>query len=454
MEFNAIIFCGKGTNLSPLSAVKDTGTTKALLPIANKPMIEYSLEWCDEAPFKTITVVSDKDALPSITEYVNSYQKRRAPQLQASTKLHCISSSQSSTGSILEDVVKNNPWLYRENIVILPCDFVTNVPAQVFIELYRENSDDNLGLAISYRNAFSAIDSKILKTNYTVYAEQDNGNTVLLDSYSKSHVSTCKSLNVRTQLLWRYPATKVSTNLLDAFIFFGKAELFDLVVGGDNAKFITNRSANKIKRDVARRSWRHSVPKDTVGLVILPPESDFLRCNNLAVYLEANRYFLKQAARQNAANQKPRAKNAATVGADCIIGEETDLGERTNVKRSVLGSKCLVGKKCRISGSVLLDGVILEDDVHLENCIIGRGAKVGAKTTLVNCTIEGSYTVGQDRNLKGETLTNLSMESIDAEADFEAGETDDDEDTAVYSDDDDESFDDSYGEDDDFVFSK
>lgn len=46
MEFQAIILCGPGTELTPLVSPY---LTKALLPIANKPMLYYSLEWCQRA---------------------------------------------------------------------------------------------------------------------------------------------------------------------------------------------------------------------------------------------------------------------------------------------------------------------------------------------------------------------------------------------------------------------
>ena len=72
-----MIFCGKGSSLSPFSSVKDTGTSKALLPVANRPMIEYVLEWCDQAPFKTVTVVCGTDALAGIGKVVDTYKEKR-----------------------------------------------------------------------------------------------------------------------------------------------------------------------------------------------------------------------------------------------------------------------------------------------------------------------------------------------------------------------------------------
>jgi translation initiation factor eIF-2B subunit gamma len=53
MECTAIILCGEGSRLSPFSAVRASGTAKALLPVDNKPLIGYGLDWCEKANFNS-----------------------------------------------------------------------------------------------------------------------------------------------------------------------------------------------------------------------------------------------------------------------------------------------------------------------------------------------------------------------------------------------------------------
>ncbi|ODV85896.1 hypothetical protein CANARDRAFT_27970 [[Candida] arabinofermentans NRRL YB-2248] len=450
MEFHAVIFCGKGSALSPISAIKDTGIPKALLPIANKPMIEYVLEWCDRAPFKYVSILTDNHSLTPISKYVEGYKLKRDPELTRSSTIQCLGSDASSTGSMLQqfrEVIFKN----TTNFVFLPCDFITDIPPQVLIEVYRGTDDDNLGLSVVYNNSFDSIDiNKMLKTNYTVYADTNDGNAVLLDQYSKSSVAISKFLKVRTQLLWRYPKTKVSTKLLDSFILFGDEKMFEIA---NEEKNTSNRSASKLKGDLARRSWKHSTLKETIGLFILPEQSMFARCNNLAVYMEANRYFLKLKARESTSSQsKKDNKNSATVGADSIVGESTELGEKTSVKRSVIGTNCKIGKRCRITGCVLLNNVTIDDDSHLENCIVGTGAIIESKAKLVNCNIEGTYTVGGNVSLKGETLVNLSLSDLQNDDGDDLYSDDDDHVAGGQSDDDDDDDDDDEDEYDDESF--
>lgn len=53
MEFTAVILCGEGHGLSLFSALSSNGLPKALIPIANKPMLGHVLDWCDRAFFKS-----------------------------------------------------------------------------------------------------------------------------------------------------------------------------------------------------------------------------------------------------------------------------------------------------------------------------------------------------------------------------------------------------------------
>lgn len=451
MEFNAVIFCGEGRNLAPLTIPGESRISKALLPVANKPLLEYVLEWCDQAPFKTVNIITTVRNEKEIQEVIKNYNEKRDIEIRNSNSspIKVFVSELTSTGSILNDLfpIEDNK---NENYVILPCDFITDVPPQVLIEVYRGNSDENNGLSVFYNNKFENIDKKLLKTNYTVYSNDNNGNMVLLDMYSKEFVTNVnKFLNIRTQLLWRYPNTLVSTNLLDSFIFFMNYK----------CRNDSNKCINKIKRDLARNSWKHSTNKSTIGLFSLPKDSLFIRCNNLATYMEINRYYLKDIAKNNQNKHNKDPKNSATIGSDCLVGETTELGERTNIKRSVIGNNCKIGKKCRISGCILLDGIQIEDDVQLENCIVGKDVKIENKCKLVNCNIEGGYTVGRNVTLKGETLKNISFDEMsDGGAIYESSEEEDseDEEEGEYSDEyDDEGFEDEMddydGEDDLFA---
>ncbi|SCV05850.1 LANO_0H16556g1_1 [Lachancea nothofagi CBS 11611] len=482
MDLQAFILCGQGTALSPFTQTRgDTGLPKALLPVANRHMIEYVLDWCEQASFREIAVVAEPEELEQIQKALKPYMEIRKRQHELLAKhgptvsgvtqrqpvpLRFVEARYDTTGAILQRELL--PCI-KGDFVLLPCDFVTEIPPQIFIDQFRNKDPDNLAMAVLYRNTFEIIDKKPLDISYTVYSENDDSvkQPVLLDSYSKDDVDKSKYLQIRSHLLWRYPNASVSKKLLNASIYFCSKELVELLapVGPFSAISETesdndedtaarsqkqqaihpiqfraknelikdpincNKSLSKLFRDLARRSWQHSTPRETVGLFILPSLGSFIRSNILNAYMEANRYMLRVKSLLFAAHSTPTMNNA--VGADSIVGANCTILERTSVKLSVLGKNCQIGKRCRIVGSVILDNVEIEDECVLENVIVGSTSKVGKKCRLTNSYIEGSYTVNAKTVLKGETLTHIYLEESDQSS--ESAGSSEEEDSSDYS---------------------
>ncbi|CUS20363.1 LAQU0S01e04940g1_1 [Lachancea quebecensis] len=493
MDFQAFIFCGKGYNLAPFTQTKgDTGVSKALLPVANRHMIEYVLDWCEQANFKEINVVADGDEIDVIHEALANYMKIRECQYDILAKtmaphhsqhlrkpipIHFIASKGETTGAILQRELLSK---ITGDFVLLPCDFITDIPPQIFIDQYRNKDPDNLAMSVSYRNTFENIDKKQLDFSYTVYSENEDSvkQPVLLDVYSKRDVEKSKYLQIRTHLLWRYPNASVSKKLLNSSIYFCSYELVDLLTEENKLSFtseteseefeddtVTSEShrqvikptpfrkrnklvkdpincckpLTKVFRDLGRRSWQHSAPRETTGVFILPSLGCFIRSNVLSAYMEANRYMLRMKASMLTAQGVP-AIGSSAVGADSIIGAECSISEKTSVKLSVLGKNCKIGKRCRIVGCVILDGVEIDDECILENAVIGNFTKIGKKCKLTNSYVEGSYIVNPRTVLKGETLTHIFIEESEDTSD--SLESSEEEDTSEYSDDYDDDFED------------
>lgn len=433
MEFHAVICCGKGSGLVPFSSARSTGMPKALVPIANRPMIEYVLEWCDLAPFQNVTVACDALSAPLIQVAIEKYQASRAEKLRVfAIDLVVIAGATGEIFHTLKDTIKTD-------FFVLPCDFMTDLPPLVLIEAYRSRKESDLGLAVLYHNTVETIEKKTFQPNFTLFSDGIDGHSTLLDLYSKELVEVAKLLLIRTHLAWRYPATTVSTVLLDAFIYICSQKTLAIVAA--EGKHVATKSCTKLMRDLARRSWRFKEVKETVGLFVLPKQCSFLRANNLPVYMETNRMLMKEKARVAALSQSipaAKEKGAAGIGADCLVGELTELGERTTLKqRSVVGNNGTIGKRCRITASLILDNVTIGDDVVLENTIVGAGATIHSKTKLFNCNVEGGLTVAKGTSAKGETLLQISLEGLGVE-EFESsseGETGTDSEYSDYVDD-------------------
>ncbi|EGW34272.1 uncharacterized protein SPAPADRAFT_59692 [Spathaspora passalidarum NRRL Y-27907] len=459
MEFTAIIFCGNGKALSPFSGVRSTGIPKALIPIANKPMIEYVLDWCELAFFPNVIVVTNDEDLPSIKDAVDVYQTRKTKKEGEDGEgdgseciIEVVGIDTDHSGPILFELYKNSSNKFMENFVILPCDFITNLSPQVLIEAYRNKEDTDLGLLIHYKNQLNIEDkkSKIFPKHYTIYSENDD-NCTLLDIYNQQDIEFHKSLQIRTQMCWRYPNSTISTKLLNSSIFFGSTSIFEIFKENPDKfteSYFKSRSATKIIRDLARRSWKHSSTKETIGFLILPNQATFFRCNNLPVLMESNRYFMKEQAKSKGQQVKQANKTEAHIGVDSLVGEETTLGEKTNVKTTVIGNKCTIGKRVKLTGCLVFNNVTIEDDVQLENCIIGNDVIIHTKSKLVNCNVESTNEIAKGTQSKGDTLLCLTLEGL-GESAIDSDSSEDEYSSEDYSE---EDYDDEYADNDDGLF--
>lgn len=434
MEFHAVILCGPGKALKPLSKVRATGTVKALLPIANKPMIEYVLDWCGKAFFPKITIACDALSSEDLQAALEAYKSKNTLQNPADDDsaqskqflnlIQVVELESASSGEVLHLLSKNEIIKPSENFVLLPCDFTTNLPPQVLIEAYRSKQETDIGMLCYYKNLLDIEDkkNKIFPKNYTVFADLPSGQSQVLDYYSAEDVDFHKALSIRTQLTWKYPNSTVSSKLLNSSIFFGTAskifDIFERYPEKFTNMYFSNRPLIKVIRDLARLSWQSTSCESTIGFMLVPPQAQFIRSNNLPVLLEANRHYLKLQAALNAGrNTGVKDKTAANVGADALVGENNELGEKTNVKRTVVGNNCKIGKRVKLTGSIILDNTVIEDDVALENCIVGHDVIIRSKSKLVGCYVESTHEVAKGTQAKGDTLLCLSLEGLEVEDD-------------------------------------
>ncbi|CAN3372453.1 hypothetical protein DIURU_005051 [Diutina rugosa] len=404
MEFHAIIVCGPGKQLAPFSQERSAGFPKPLLPVANKPMIHYALDFCTKAFFANITVVCPEEAMTLVQESIDNYRKS-VERLEIDVQAYDCPES----GSVIHQLA---PHIKSPHFVVLPCDFITDLPPQVLIEQYRNRGDSDFGLAVFHKQTLEVEDKKHKQAKlYTMYS--DDGH--LLDVQTTKDIEFHKSLPVRSQMTWRHPQTTISTTLLNSSIFFGSAAVFKAL---EEPKFddvyLQTHSLLKIVRDLARRSWKHSQPKDTVGIFVIPHQATFIRCNTLPMWTEANRYFMKLKAAEvgKSGSVQPKDKSAANIGIDSFVGEETHIGSRSAVKRSAIGSGCNIGERVKLTGCLILDNVTIENDVQLENCIIGAHCLIKSKSKLTSCNVESTHEVSQGTVAKNENLKLLSLEGI------------------------------------------
>lgn len=126
--FQAIILAGFGTDLYPLTEANNL--PKALLPIANKPMIWYVLKWCEDAGFSSIMVICQTEIESCLSSYLkNVYDGHIRIQVYA------LSGVDDVLGTA--DLIRKVHDKIKNDFIVLSCDLITNLPPHEILDFHR-----------------------------------------------------------------------------------------------------------------------------------------------------------------------------------------------------------------------------------------------------------------------------------------------------------------------------
>ncbi|KZS98565.1 nucleotide-diphospho-sugar transferase [Sistotremastrum niveocremeum HHB9708] len=444
-EFLAIILAGFGNELHPLTGNHgDEPCPKALLPIANKPMISYTLTWIEESGIQDVLIVCPATHREALSNYLQSDEFSSTLVVN----FEAYDSNDPSTGAM--EVLAAAAPRCQTDFVLLSCDFIPHpsLPLSSVLNEFRVATDGALAISLFYEA--SVLD----KSEEVAFLEKPP--VVIVDPSTSSllHVDYShaneEELDLRMSLTWKFPRTRLLANFTDSHVYVCRRAVLDLIVdrakGFDSfredfvpwlcklqyqrrrrEKFtaVLSHNIRSSPSSALRHSTRYSASSKR-DRTVAPTSSDTsddegpleqtLRCgallhrakdgyvtrtNNLYAYSEANRRVL---ATVLASAPAPSGKPAPSQNADSLIAESSRVGERTSVKKSVVGRHCTIGKNVKIAGSVIGDHCIILDGAHLENCILSQHTRVGEKAELIRCQTQAGLEVEAGAKFKGEKL--------------------------------------------------
>lgn len=144
MGLQALILCGPGTNLETLSTPDEP---KALLQIANRPMVWYAIDWCHRAGVSDIHLVTS----PAYSKAIESALAQNPHLTSLSPKPTVLAPE------VLDDVTPTGTILTLHEIeaaisgdfLVLPCDLICELPAESLIETWLLQQDDDFTLYLN-----------------------------------------------------------------------------------------------------------------------------------------------------------------------------------------------------------------------------------------------------------------------------------------------------------------
>ncbi|RXW17096.1 hypothetical protein EST38_g8768 [Candolleomyces aberdarensis] len=365
-EFLAVLIAGFGNELLPLTSDNgDEPSPKPLLPVANKPLLEYVLSWLEQSGIKDVLLICPAIHQPALYHHINSDISSSALRVDLQT----YDETQEDTAGTCA-LLRHFASRITEDFVVVPCDFITppSLPLSTLLNKFRTETTSN-GAIIS-------------TCWYPAYIPEKG---ILLDEWG--------------------PVPSPPAIIWDA----STESLLYIDTPDDRDK---NAEEMEIKMDLLTHDKLNEdddAPNLSFKVTITihqPSNGLALRINNLYAFLETNRSFLSTAAYSLPTDPKNRSliDQKAQISTDTIVGDSTQISERTIIKRSVIGRHCIIGKNVKISGCILFDHCVVEDGAKLDGCILGKNTKVGSKSELTRCISCGGFEVNAGDTLKGEKL--------------------------------------------------
>lgn len=329
-----ILLAGEGRRLKPLTELRP----KPMLPLANKPLVEYVVEALSKAGIDEIVLVVGYKR-----ERIQSYFQDGVDwdiDIQ-----YALQEKQLGTGHAIlqaEDYI-------QEPFLVLNGDRV--IEPQIIDQIVGEPMDDCVRMAITSSNHPS---------EYGV-VEVENDTVVSITE--------------------KPPAFATSSDIINAGIYRFEPDIFEIIRETEVQGELTVTAA-----------LHHLIDSDRVRAT--PYDGIWLDVSFLWDLIEGNSAVLSGADDET---QIAGKLHDTSVVADMVtIGNDTTIGPNSTILSGTsLGDNVRVGSNVVISNCVVLSDATIQSGAILNDCVIGENASVGANSTVeggrADVVVEGSF---------------------------------------------------------------
>jgi len=329
-----ILVGGEGTRLRPLTL----NVPKAVVPVVNRPMMFYILEWLGKHGVKeaVLSACYKPDRLKKIIG--NNFQGIKINYMHEASPL--------GTGG----AIKRSEKFVEGTTVVMNGDVLTSLDLSAMLRFHRaKRSRMTLALTpVENPSAYGVVETK-----------KDGSILRFLEKPSLEEVSG-KEININAGVYLTEPGM---LSLMDPEKAYSiERDVFPRLVGNGfygyavkNIYWMDLGTAEKYKKtnqDMLSGAFNPGI-KFGIGKTVK----------------------LKKGA---------RIFGPVSIDVNTIIGEDSKIGELT-----VLGSNCRIGRNSTIERSVIWGGVSVGDNCIISDCIIAGESKIGN-----NCIVSGGAVLG------------------------------------------------------------
>ncbi|EEY56405.1 translation initiation factor eIF-2B subunit epsilon, putative [Phytophthora infestans T30-4] len=402
---------------------------KVLLPLANVPMLEYSLEFLAASGVQEVLLFCTGHA-EAIERFIdNESQVAKRLDVTCVSSPSCLTAGDALRELDRRQLVQSNPF------VLMSGDVVANVDLQAAIAEHksRKKADPNCIMTSIFKELRPNFATSVrpLDAELVVGVDAATSQLVLYEDEPDR-----RSTRLATLFLEDHAQIALRSDLLDCYLDICSPEVLlkfaeDFDYQDLRRDFLHNEVQNYelgkkffVKVITDEFAARVMDPRTYAGVSqailqrwVFPmvPDANYLGAGAVThyEYLRGMRYK----------DANVTLARTCDVQRECILGAGTTIAEHTRVRKSAVGKNCAIGEKVTIDGSFLWSNVVVEDGavvtnaILCDNVVVKRGAVIGE-----GCVLSFGVVIGEGFTLPPFTKVTKSLVQVEDDGFFSDGD--------------------------------
>ncbi|KAL0730221.1 hypothetical protein Bca4012_026314 [Brassica carinata] len=443
-----ILAGGFSSNLQPLVSKE---IPKALLPVANRPVLSYVLDLLESSNLKDlIVVVEGEDAALKVGGWISSACVDRLH-----VEVAAVAENVGTAGA-LRAIAHH---LTAKDILIVSGDIVSDVSPGAVAATHRRHDASVTAMLCAEpvsgpsESGVAGGKDKTKKPACYDIIGLDSSKQFLLHIATGAEIK--KDTRIQKSILCAAGEMEIRSDLMDSHIYAFKRSVLQKVLDQkptfrslkqDVLPYLVRtqlRSEVFPDEKAVEDNGKHNVQNNEVVLsqilsnaslpsfhqvyesglnsrkthkccVYIADESKYcVRLNSIQAFMDVNRDVIGDAnhlsgysfsAHHNIVHPSAELGSKTTVGPHCMLGEGSQVGDKCSVKRSVIGRHCRIGSNVKVVNSVVMDHATIGDGCSIQGSVICSNAQLQERVSLRDCQVEAGYVVYAGGEHKGETF--------------------------------------------------
>ncbi|ROW01776.1 hypothetical protein VPNG_07807 [Cytospora leucostoma] len=390
---------------------------RCLLPLANTPLIEYTLELLEMNGVEDVIVYTGNHT-DQVEDYIN-----RSPRWSPASKSNPFSSLEfirvsdaSSVGDFLRDL--DGRGLVSGDFILVHGDCVANIQLDAALAAHKARREANREAIMTVVLRSGGLDAHRTKAKgiTPIFAIESNTNRCL--HYEEMHSLQGDHYATLDPAIFEHEAVEIRTDLIDPGIDICTPDVLALW-------------SESFDYELPRKNFLHGVLKDWElnGKFIythVVDEGYAARANNLQMYDSITKDVLGRwtfplvpdsnlvsghsyiMAKGGVCREKGVMIEADTAITKSVFGARATVSSGSRISNSVIGRRCFIGKNVIVEDSYIWDDAVIEDGSTVIRSVLGESSTVGKNCQIgAGSLISNGVTVGDGISIAPSTVLSI-----------------------------------------------